>query len=118
MDNDTARKIEALRKLLEEFPEATLCIDSEAAPKVIVGNDPGDEMEPDGFHGRSYAAVLADTEGNKIEVTESEVEPDDSKCQCEEVKTYGMVCVECGKPYVMKTTFTVNGSAGYWCYNA
>ena len=43
MDNDTARKIEALRKLLEEFPEATLCIDSEAAPKVIVGNDPGDE---------------------------------------------------------------------------
>ena len=72
MDNDTARKIEALRKLLEEFPEATLCIDSEAAPKVIVGNDPGDETEPDGFHGRSYAAYLADIE---------------EYCQCEEVKT-------------------------------
>jgi len=62
--------------------------------------------DPDGFHGRSYSAYLADTE--------SEVEPDDSKCQCEEVKTYGMVCVTCGKPYVMKTTFTVNGSAGEW----
>ena len=99
MDNDTARKIEALRKLLEEFPEATLCIDSEAAPKVIVGNDPGDETEPDGFHGRSYAAYLADIE---------------KYCQCEEVKTYGMVCVTCGRPYQMKTTFSVNGSAGVW----
>jgi hypothetical protein len=99
MDNDTARKIEALRKLLEEFPEATLCVDSEAAPKVIVGNDPGDEIEPDGFHGRSYAAYLADVE---------------QYCQCEEVKTYGMVCVECGKPYNIKTTFTTNGSAGVW----
>ena len=39
MDNDTARKIEALRELLKEFPEATLCIDSEAAlmiPNVSV----------------------------------------------------------------------------------
>jgi len=108
MDNDTARKIQKLRELLKEFPEATLCIDSEPAPKVITGNDPGDEIEPDGFHGRSYAAYLADTE------EKSEVEPDDTKCQCEEVKTYGMVCVTCGKPYVMKTTFTVNGSAGEW----
>ena len=102
MDNDTARKIEALRKLLEEFPEATLCIDSEAAPKVIVGNDPGDETEPDGFHGRSYAAYLADIE---------------QYCQCEEVKTYGMVCITCGKPYKMKTKFTMNSSAGVWCDN-
>ncbi len=108
MDNDTARKIQKLRELLKEFPEATLCIDSDPAPKVITGNDPGDEIEPDGFHGRSYAAYLADIE------EKSEVEPDDSKCQCEEVKTYGMVCVECGKPYVMKTTFTVNGSSGVW----
>ena len=107
MDNDTARKIQKLRELLKEFPEATLCIDSDPAPKVITGNDPGDETEPDGFHGRSYAAYLADIE-------ESEVEPDDSECQCKEVKTYGMLCVECGKPYVMKTTFTVNGSAGVW----
>ena len=44
MDNDTARKIDKLRELLKEFPEATLCIDSEP------------EVEPDGFHGRSYAA--------------------------------------------------------------
>jgi len=108
MDNDTARKIDKLRELLKEFPEATLCIDSEPTPKVITGNDPGDEIEPDGFHGRSYAAYLADIE------EKSEVEPDDTKCQCEEVKTYGMVCVTCGKPYVMKTTFTVNGSAGAW----
>ena len=43
MDNDTARKIDKLRELLKEFPEATLCIDSEPAPKVITGNDPGDE---------------------------------------------------------------------------
>ena len=100
MDNDTARKIDALRKLLEEFPEATLCIDSEPAPKVIVGHDPGDETEPDGFHGRSYAAYLADIE--------------ESECQCKEVKTYGMLCVECGKPYAIKTTFTMNGSAGVW----
>jgi len=100
MDNKTARKkIKELRKLLEDYPEATLCIDSE--PKV----------EPDGFHGRSYAAYLADIE------EKSEVEPDDTKCQCEEVRTYGMVCVTCGKPYVMKTTFTMNGSAGAWCDN-
>ena len=106
MDNKTARKINELRELLKEFPEATLCIDSEPAPKVITGNDPGDETEPDGFHGRSYAAYLADTE--------DKTEPDDSKCQCEEVKTYGMVCVECGKPYEMKTRFTMDGSAGEW----
>ena len=96
MDNKTARKkIKELRKLLEDYPEATLCIDSEP------------ETEPDGFHGRSYSAYLADMEDK----------PDDSKCQCEEVRTYGMVCVTCGKPYVMKTTFTVNGSAGEWCGN-
>ena len=97
MDNKTARKkIKELRKLLEDYTEATLCIDSEP------------EVEPDGFHGRSYAAYLADIE------EKSEVEPDDTKCQCEEVKTYGMVCVTCGKPYVMKTIFTVNGSVGEW----
>ena len=102
MDNDTARKIDALRKLLEEFPEATLCIDSEPAPKVIVGHDPGDETEPDGFHGRSYAAYLADVE---------------EFCQCEGVTTYGMMCVDCGKAYKIKTTFTMNGSAGVWGSN-
>ena len=53
-------------------------------------------VEPDGFHGKSYKDFVADTE----------------KCQCKEVKTYGMVCVTCGKPYEMKTTFTMNGSAG------
>jgi uncharacterized protein YqkB len=57
------------------------------------------EMEPDGFHGKSYAAFIADTE----------------KCKCEGgVTTYGMVCVDCGKPYQMKTQFTVNSSAGEW----
>jgi hypothetical protein len=25
-----------------------------------------------------------------------------------------MVCVDCGKPYQMKTQFTVNSSAGEW----
>ena len=32
--------------------------ESETEPNVIVGNDPGDEndsVEPDGFHGKSYA---------------------------------------------------------------
>ena len=53
-------------------------------------------VEPDGFHGKSYKDFVADTE----------------KCQCKEVKTYGMVCVTCGKSYEMKTTFTMNGSAG------
>ena len=57
-----------------------------------------DEVEPDGFHGKSYKDFIAATE----------------KCSCEEVKTYGMVCVTCGKPYEMKTIFTVNGSAGEW----
>ena len=102
MDNDTARKIEALRKLLEEFPEATLCVDSEAAPKVITGRDPGDETEPDGFHGRSYAAYLADTEG-KIE---PDVPLEEQFCQCEGVTTYGMICVDCGKRYNIKTIWS------------
>jgi len=57
-----------------------------------------DEVEPDGFHGKSYSDFVAATE----------------KCSCKEVKTYGMVCVTCGKPYEMKTIFTVNGSAGEW----
>ena len=102
MDNDTAqkiqresfdavRKIEALRAILKEFPEATLCIDSERT------------TEPDGFHGRSYAAYLADVE--------DEIEPDkrleDQFCQCSSVTTYGMMCVECGKRYNVKTTWTV-----------
>ena len=71
---------------------------SKTEPNVIVGNDPGDEndsVEPDGFHGKSY----------------SDFEKD-QYCQCEEVKTYGMVCVTCNKPYQLKTTFTTNGSAG------
>ena len=71
---------------------------SKTEPNVIVGNDPGDEndsVEPDGFHGKSYSDFQKD-----------------QHCQCEEVKTYGMVCVTCNKPYQMKTTFTVNGSAG------
>ena len=91
MDNDTARKIEALRAILKEFPEATLCVDSER------------KVEPDGFHGRSYSAYLADVE--------SEVKPDvpleEQFCQCAEVTTYGMMCVECGKRYNVKTTWTV-----------
>ena len=57
-----------------------------------------EELSADGFHGKSYKDFLAATE----------------KCSCEEVKTYGMVCVTCGKPYEMKTIFTVNGSAGEW----
>jgi len=56
------------------------------------------EEEPDGFHGKSYKTFLAATE----------------TCSCEEVKTYGMVCITCNKPYEMKTTFTMNGSAGAW----
>ena len=70
----------------------------QAETETPCGQDCGCDVEPDGFHGKSYAAFLADTE----------------KCQCEEVKTYGMVCVTCGKPYEMKTTFTMNGSAGEW----
>ena len=57
-----------------------------------------EELSADGFHGKSYKDFLAATE----------------KCSCEEGKTYGMVCVTCGKPYEMKTIFTVNGSAGEW----
>jgi hypothetical protein len=40
------------------------------------------------------------------------MEPD--TCQCEEVKTYGMVCVTCGKQYQIKTRWTTDGSAGEW----
>ena len=80
-----------------DVPKTTLfdSPESETEPNVIIGNDPGDEHSPDGFHGKSYAAYEKD-----------------QYCQCEEVKTYGMVCVTCNKPYQMKTTFTVNGSAG------
>ena len=109
MDNDTARKIDALRELLKEFPEATLCIDSQPAPKVITGRDPGDETEPDGFHGRSYAAFLAD-----IKPGEDFKKLKEETCQCEDVTTYGMFCVTCGKPYTIKTHFTMNASAGVW----
>jgi hypothetical protein len=115
MDNDTAqkiqresfdavRKIEALRAILKEFPEATLCIDSERT------------TEPDGFHGRSYAAYLADVE--------DEIEPDkrleDQFYQCSSVTTYGMMCVECGKRYNVKTTWTTGhpgASFSDWCDN-
>ena len=101
MDNDTAqkiqrgsfdaaRKIEALRAILREFPEATLCVDSER------------QTEPDGFHGRSYTAYLADIE-DKIE---PDVPLEEQFCQCAEVTTYGMMCVECGKRYNVKTTWT------------
>jgi hypothetical protein len=106
MDNDTAqkiqrgsfdaaRKIEALRAILKEFPEATLCVDSER------------QTEPDGFHGRSYTAYLADIE-DKIE---PDVPLEEQFCQCAEVTTYGMMCVECGKRYNVKTTWTF-GSPG------
>ena len=57
-----------------------------------------DEVEPDGFHGKSYSDFVAATE----------------KCSCTEVKTYGMVCITCGKPYEMKTRWTTDGSAGEW----
>ena len=54
-----------------------------------------DEVEPDGFHGKSYKDFIAATE----------------KCACEGgVTTYGMVCMECGKPYTMKTRWSINGS--------
>ena len=83
-----------------DVPKTTLfdSPESETEPNVIIGHDPGDEndsVEPDGFHGKSY----------------SDFEKD-QYCQCEEVKTYGMVCVTCNKPYQMKTTFTTGGSAG------
>ena len=54
--------------------------------------------DPDGFHGKSYSDFVAATE----------------KCECKEVKTYGMVCITCGKPYEMKTRWTMDGSAGEW----
>ena len=58
-----------------------------------------EELSADGFHGKSYKDFLAATE----------------KCACDGgVTTYGMVCMECGKPYEMKTTFTMNGNAGEW----
>ena len=31
-------------------------------PKVIIGRDPGDEHEPDGFHGKSYRVFVNETE--------------------------------------------------------
>jgi hypothetical protein len=105
MDNDTARKIDALRKLLEEFPEATLCIDSERI------------TEPDGFHGRSYTAYLADTKGTELM---TDVPLEHQFCQCESVTTYGMMCVDCGKRYNVKTTWTTGHpgvSFSDWCDN-
>ncbi len=69
-----------------------------ATTETPCGSDCACHVEPDGFHGKSYKDFLAATE----------------KCQCEEVKTYGMVCVTCGKPYEMKTIYTVNGMAGEW----
>ena len=116
MDNDTAqkiqresfdavRKIEALRAILKEFPEATLCIDSERT------------TEPDGFHGRSYTAYLADTKGTELM---TDVPLEHQFCQCAEVTTYGMMCIECGKRYNVKTTWTTGhpgASFSDWCDN-
>ena len=54
-----------------------------------------DEVEPDGFHGKSYKDFQAATEN----------------CACEGgVTTYGMVCMKCGKPYTMKTRWSTDGS--------
>ena len=61
-------------------------------------NAKDEELSADGFHGKSYSQFIAATE----------------KCACEEVKTYGMVCITCGKPYEMKTRWTTDGSAGEW----
>ncbi len=76
----------------------TMNKNKQAETETPCGQDCECHVEPDGFHGKSYKDFLAATE----------------KCQCKEVKTYGMVCVTCGKPYEMKTTFTMNGSAGEW----
>ena len=35
---------------------------AEVEPKVITGRDPGDEHEPDGFHGKSYRVFVNETE--------------------------------------------------------
>ena len=35
---------------------------AEVEPKVIIGRDPGDEHEPDGFHGKSYRVFVNETE--------------------------------------------------------
>ena len=54
-----------------------------------------EELSADGFHGKSYKTFLAATE----------------TCACEGgVTTYGMVCMECGKPYTIKTRWSLNDS--------
>ena len=35
---------------------------AEVEPRVITGRDPGDEHEPDGFHGKSYRVFQQETE--------------------------------------------------------
>ena len=35
---------------------------AEVEPRVITGRDPGDEHEPDGFHGKSYRVFVNETE--------------------------------------------------------
>jgi len=35
---------------------------AEVEPSVIIGRDPGDEHDPDGFHGKSYRVFVNETE--------------------------------------------------------
>ena len=34
-------------------------------PKFITGRDPGDEHDPDGFHGKSYRVIVNETKEQK-----------------------------------------------------
>ena len=76
------------------------------------GQDEECDVEPDGFHGKSYKDYLkALSESTNTLTGTREGSPN---CECEQVTTYGMVCVNCGKPYKMKTRWTTDSSAGEW----
>ena len=70
-----------------------------------------DTEDADGFHGQSYKDFQKALSGTTDTLTGSKISS--PNCECEQVTTYGMVCVNCGKPYQIKTRWTTDGGINY-----
>ena len=69
------------------------------------------EEDADGFHGKSYKDFQKALSGSTKTTTGSKTSS--PNCECKEVATYGMVCVNCGKPYQIKTRWTTDSGVNY-----
>jgi len=69
------------------------------------------EEDADGFHGKSYKDFQKALSGSTETLTGTKVSS--PNCECKQVTTYGMVCVNCGKPYQIKTRWTTDKGVSY-----